>query len=390
MEVVRPEHEEDGRWLHRFLSGRPWVNPLGGAAPFGFRWENRKLVPDQEEAPVRRLIYELFAEKKRLRTVARVLNDRGFRTRGGSKFTDTTVKRLIRDPTAKGRRRANYTRSLGDKKHWTLKPESEWVWTGIPALVSEELWDACNRLLDERKRPERARVPKRAAHVFSGYVFCSCGKKMYVLTGSSRYGCEKCRRKIPEADLERIFQEELKGFFCKPERIALHLAMGDRALEEKTRLLSSLRTEEEKTKKEMERLYRLYMGDHISAEGFGGLYRPLEERAQQLSNEIPRLQAEADFLRIRLVSDEDLVRASEDLYSGWSDLPFEERRAIVEALLDRITIEEEEVTFDLLFLPSPLEKPTNEQRIPEGSARPRLRVTTARFLVPPRSARSSH
>ena len=34
--------------------------PLGGAAPFGYRWEGRELVPDPKEAPVRRRLYELF------------------------------------------------------------------------------------------------------------------------------------------------------------------------------------------------------------------------------------------------------------------------------------------------------------------------------------------
>src|SRR5215472_9947332 len=77
---------------------------LGGAAPFGYQWKDKRLVHDSKEAPVRVRIFELFAEHGRKKTVARLLNEAGFRTRSGAKFSDTTIDRLLRDPLPKGQR----------------------------------------------------------------------------------------------------------------------------------------------------------------------------------------------------------------------------------------------------------------------------------------------
>ena len=76
--------------------------PLGGSAQYGYQWKDKKLVIHPEEGPVRKLMYERFAELGRKKAVAAELNKAGYRTRGGGKFSASTIGRLIQDPTPKG------------------------------------------------------------------------------------------------------------------------------------------------------------------------------------------------------------------------------------------------------------------------------------------------
>jgi site-specific DNA recombinase len=324
--------------------------PLGGAAPFGYRWVDKKLVPDPNEAPIVRRLFELFREHKRLKMVGKILNEAGHRTRGGADFSDTTVGRLLSEPTAKGLRRANYTTSCGANQAWAIKPEEEWIYVPVEAIVSVDLWEECNNILAGRR--DGRRPSKTVVHLFTGYTFCECGTKMYVPSNNPKYCCRSCKNKVPLDDLERVFKEQLQGFVFSPEDVQAHLETADEEIAERKSRLDAIVAERDKTKAEADKVYRLYVDGAISPQGFGDRYRPLEERLGQLDLELPRLQGEMDFLTIRHLSSGDIIKQSQDLYGGWDNLTFEEKRQIVETIVERVTVGKDGISFDLNYLPA--------------------------------------
>lgn len=339
----------------------------GGAAPFGYQWKNRRLVPDPAQAPVVKLLFHLFAEHRRKKTVARLLNEAGHRTRGGGMFSDTTVDRILRDPVAKGQRRANYTKSTGDKKHWVRKPESEWIYVEVEPIVSAELFDQVNAILDAR-RENGKRPARKAVHLFAGVAVCNCGNRMYVPSNTPKYVCHKCRNKIPIDDLEAVFHEQLKSFVFGPTELDRYLEAADRAISEKTELLRILEREAERTEKERKHVLRLHLDEVIDQEAFVRDHRPLEERLKQLGNEIPQLEGEIDFLRIQRLSSDQILSEAKDLHGRWEDLAREEKRQVIETITERITIGKDEVEIDLAYLPSSSEVLAEGQRNLTGSS----------------------
>ncbi len=325
---------------------------LGGHSPLGYRWEGNEFLVDETEAPVRKLLYEIFAKNKRKKRTATELNNLGYRTRNGSKFTDTTVVRLLRDTTAKGIRRANYTKTIESGKRWVMRPQSEWVELPCAPIVSEELWNECNAILLQQEQQRTPKGPK-TVHLLSGYVHCTCGSKMYVFTESPVYKCKKCKKKIAVTDLDEIFHEQLKSFLLADVDLATIMEQSSATCTEKESLLKTITTDQQKLRKKMNDLVTLRLDGEISKDEFAVYFKPLEEQVRQLENQIPVLQAEIDFLKIESLSSETVHEEAKDLYHNWKNLPFDEKRAIIETITEKIIIDADSIDISLSYLPAP-------------------------------------
>jgi len=329
--------------------------PTGGAAPFGYRWEGEKkekcLVLDEQEAPVRKLMYEIFLRTKRKKTTAAELNKLGYRTREGGQFTDTTVDRLLRDPAAKGIRRANYTKSRGNKKHWDVKPSSEWVLVQCPSIISEDTYNQCNQFLAQQYK-KRRKPGRQSEFLLAGFVQCHCSNKMYVFHNTKIYYCKKCKNKISVEDIDDIYYAQLKNFLFTESEIGTYQEQTETLLQEKVRLLETSKADSLGLEQKMGQLVKMRMDQELTSNDFNRYYQPLKHRLEELEGHQFQLQGEIDALKIQVISSESVLSDAKDLYSRWQHLSYEERRAIVETITEQIIIEDRDVSIRLAYLPN--------------------------------------
>ena len=108
--------------------------------------------------------------------------------------------------------------------------------------------------------------------------------------------------------------------------------------------------------------HRLYLDDQIPIEEFGSYYRPLAERLLQLQSDSPRLEGEIDFARIQSLSADAVHNEAHSLYANWPHLPQDNRRRVVEALVEKIVVGKDdlEITFSAS---SPPEDMTKSQQV---------------------------
>ncbi|WP_173934277.1 recombinase family protein [Chelativorans sp. Marseille-P2723] len=191
---------------------------MGGIAPLGYRVENRKLVIDDKEAAVVRMIFERFVAVGSATVLAKMLASEGVRTRRGKPIHKGFLYKLL-----------NNRVYIGEAVH---KGES------FPGehepIIEQALWDRVHAILRTSPRKRASNTRAQTPALLKGLIFGPDGAafspthtrkgdrlyRYYVSQTVLKHGANACPiARVPAAEVETAVIDQLRALLRTPEII---------------------------------------------------------------------------------------------------------------------------------------------------------------------------
>lgn len=213
---------------------------IGQYAPYGYNKtvykEGKKkchtLEVNPEQAPIVKLIFEMYRDGYGSHRIARELNKMGLKTAKGNKWVAESMARILINEHYLGKvvwnRRRN-VKKVEDGEIVISRPMSKdyLVYPGKhPAIIEQELWDAVQEM---RSKIPPVKEKAKHANPLAGLVFCQCGRSMSRRTykdkdgnernaprllcdGQTNCGTPSCLESEMHTEVVKILQEAIADF----------------------------------------------------------------------------------------------------------------------------------------------------------------------------------
>lgn len=194
---------------------------LGSSNIYGYVKDKGKLVIDENEAQMIKIIFDRYANTTDgLSKVSRYLFSLGYKSKTGKKIDPTILTRIIENPKYKGYYCGHKSRVLDYRtKQKKRLNETDWIiykdYDNVPPIVSEELWKRANIKLKMRQESFTNRAVNKKVfqnrYTYSGKIYCGCHNVTYHRTSSGK------RKNNPVWECQVYRKESLKG--CSNPRV---------------------------------------------------------------------------------------------------------------------------------------------------------------------------
>ncbi len=326
-------------------------------------------VYEPEVVVVRRIFDDFVAGGYSMRRICRRLYEDGIPSpTGRSVWSIVCISGMLANPTYKGRARYNRHQSLppttGRKStRFKLRPAEEWIEIPVPAIISEDLFEAAQRVARDHSyfSPRRTQPDQ---WLLRRLVVCGhCGVKTFCQDhwrgarhGLRYYVCNRRRaldaggpdRACPQPstraeELDSLVWEQVRQALLRPEILVKgQAALGARAGRPDDDLLNAqlerLERRLQQTENERRRVVDLYQLQAIELADFQTRHQEVIRRHRQLELERETLLAQ----RQELAANNRLSRKVEafagHVRHGIDALDFEQRQKLVRLLVEQVRV----------------------------------------------------
>lgn len=339
----------------------------GGIPPLGFDLdENKKLVVNPEEAEAVKLIFEMFTRGYGYGMICNELNNNGYRTKVGNKFTKTAIADLLRNEKYIGHHVFNkrLSKKTGNRIY---KDEKDIVKleNHYPAIIDLETWNRKEEIVNARVKPRKNH--KRHFYL-TGKAICGCCDGHFAGT-SGTGGRNKTKyyfyqsinraRKVKDCKCKNIradLLEELTFNLIK-ERILNDALIEDLAIQVREKLLASMESdkklisalEKKKTKIEarIDKLLDLHLDGTLTKEALKNKTEQFQDELTDVIIKLNDLNGNAPNVPTVKKIKVSLEEMKKNLESEDQDL----KQIVIDTFVDKIVIGEDDVDIYLVVNP---------------------------------------
>lgn len=305
--------------------------PTTGVRPFGYSLDWSELVPE-EAALVREGVDRILAGES-LRGLAKDWNDRGITTTVGKRWQQWPLKRMLTSARNAGIRELVGYERHPDREGYRRCRTGKGRWAGQwPAIIDEPTLERVRAVLGDPSR--RTSTTNARSYLLSGFLRCSeCGKPLrarprqdkvrrYVCASGPMFGgCGAIT--IVAEPLEELVGHLVVEWFAEHD---VDAAVRDVPATDDGIAASTLAADRER----LEDLARRFGEGEFTLPEWQAIRKPIEARIAETTARM------AQDATTRVL--EPLRGAGADVRALWESQGFDQRRAVIAALIDHVMI----------------------------------------------------
>jgi site-specific DNA recombinase len=364
--------------------------PRGPAGP------SRLEIYEPEAIVVRRIFDYFVAGGHSIRRICRLLYEEGILSPTGNEtWKIPTLSQMLRNPTYKGKAFYNRHQAVppisGRKSTRNkLRPPEEWVEIPVPAIISEELFEAAQRVSRDHSYFSPRHTPSDAWLLRRLVVCGHCGVKSHCQGSKARNGGELryyvCNRRRPldaggpdrscpqpsirAGELDSLVWEQVQAALLQPSLLVQGQAMLEaRAGQPDDELLNAQLTRLDhrlqKTEVERRRVVDLYQMQAIELQEFQARHQEVVDRHRLLEQERDTLVAQRRELAVNNRLARKVASFAERVREGIDSLDFDQRQRLLRLLVEQVRVTGPKVEIHLRI---PLDEPPTDDGAGGGPA----------------------